>query len=48
MVGSHVWIEDPDEAWIDVEIQESNKEEITVAFESGPRVSIVNPYVCLY
>ncbi|KAL2339400.1 hypothetical protein Fmac_007340 [Flemingia macrophylla] len=37
-VGSHVWIEDPEVAWIDGEIQESNKDEITVVYESGSRV----------
>ncbi|VVA89970.1 unnamed protein product [Arabis nemorensis] len=29
-VGSHVWLEDPDEAWIDGEVEEANSEEITV------------------
>ncbi|KAL2946237.1 hypothetical protein AAZX31_20G002600 [Glycine max] len=38
VVGSHVWIEDPDLAWIDGEIQESNNDEITVMYESGPKV----------
>ncbi|KAL2340108.1 hypothetical protein Fmac_008048 [Flemingia macrophylla] len=38
VVGSHVWIEDPEVAWMDGEIQESNKDEITVVYESGSRV----------
>ncbi|KAH1235355.1 Myosin-7 [Glycine max] len=38
VVGSHVWVEDPDLAWIDGEIQESNNEEITVMYESGSKV----------
>ncbi|TKY69095.1 Myosin-7 protein [Spatholobus suberectus] len=38
VVGSHLWIEDPDLAWIDGEIQESNNEVITVIYESGSRV----------
>lgn len=42
VVGSHVWIEDPDLAWIDGEIQESNNDEITVMYESGPKVSPLN------
>ena len=42
VVGSHVWVEDPDLAWIDGEIQESNNEEITVMYESGPKVSPLN------
>ncbi|CAE5956532.1 unnamed protein product [Arabidopsis arenosa] len=29
-VGSHVWLEDPDDAWIDGEVEEVNSEEITV------------------
>lgn len=29
-VGSHVWVEDPDEAWIDGEVEEANSDEITV------------------
>ncbi|XP_027362425.1 myosin-10-like [Abrus precatorius] len=38
VVGSHVWVEDTDLAWIDGEIQESKDAEITVNFESGTRV----------
>ncbi|XP_029126576.1 myosin-7 [Cajanus cajan] len=38
VVGSHVWIEDPEVAWIDAEIQESKQDEITVIYESGSRV----------
>ncbi|VYS44998.1 unnamed protein product [Arabidopsis thaliana] len=29
-VGCHVWVEDPDDAWIDGEVEEVNSEEITV------------------
>lgn len=39
VVGSHLWIEDPDEAWKDVEILESNGDEITVSCESGTKVN---------
>jgi len=42
VVGSHVWVEDPDLAWIDGEIQESNNEEITVMYESGSKVGPLN------
>ncbi|KAG2377270.1 Myosin-8 Myosin XI [Vigna angularis] len=38
VVGSHVWVEDPELAWIDGEIQESKKDEVTILFESGTRV----------
>ncbi|XP_019462254.1 PREDICTED: myosin-7-like isoform X13 [Lupinus angustifolius] len=38
VVGSHIWIEDFDEAWKDVEILESNDQEITVSSESGTKV----------
>ncbi|XP_058724156.1 myosin-7-like [Vicia villosa] len=37
-VGSHVWVEDPDEAWLDGEILESKDNEITISFESGTKV----------
>lgn len=40
VVGSHVWIEDPDEAWMDGEIVESKDDEITVSCESGMKVSL--------
>ncbi|QCD89251.1 DNA topoisomerase III [Vigna unguiculata] len=38
VVGSHVWVEDPELAWIDGEIQETKKGEITILFESGTKV----------
>ncbi|XP_012567832.1 myosin-8 isoform X2 [Cicer arietinum] len=37
-VGSHVWVEDHDDAWIAGEILESNDHELTISFESGTRV----------
>ncbi|XP_050887190.1 myosin-6 isoform X1 [Lathyrus oleraceus] len=37
-VGSHVWVEDTDQAWLDGEILESKDNEITVSFESGTKV----------
>lgn len=37
-VGSHVWVEDPDDAWIDGEVEEVNTEEITLNC-SGKTVS---------
>lgn len=39
-VGSHVWVEDTDQAWLDGEIIESKDNEITVSFESGTKVRI--------
>ncbi|KAK7308383.1 hypothetical protein VNO77_41987 [Canavalia gladiata] len=38
VVGSHIWIEDPEVAWLDGEILESKDDEVTVSFESGTRV----------
>ncbi|KAB5569830.1 hypothetical protein DKX38_003623 [Salix brachista] len=35
VVGSLVWVEDPDEAWIDGEVVEINKEDIKVLCTSG-------------
>jgi len=44
VAGSLVWVEDPESAWIDGEIQDSKKDEITIIFESGTRVSLLNIY----
>lgn len=40
VVGSHVWIEDPEVAWIDGEILEVNGEEIIADCTSGKTVSV--------
>ncbi|MCH94694.1 unconventional myosin-Va-like, partial [Trifolium medium] len=37
-VGSHVWVEDPDVAWIEGEILESKDQVITISNESGTKV----------
>uniref|UniRef100_M4EP56 Uncharacterized protein n=1 Tax=Brassica campestris TaxID=3711 RepID=M4EP56_BRACM len=41
-VGSHVWVEDPDEAWIDGEVEEANSDEITVNCSGKTVVAKVN------
>ncbi|XP_019082520.1 PREDICTED: myosin-10-like [Camelina sativa] len=41
-VGSHVWVEDTDEAWIDGEVVESDGEEIKVHCQSKMVVAKVN------
>lgn len=38
VVGSLVWVEDPDEAWIDGEVVEINGENIKVLCTSGKTV----------
>ncbi|KAF5736685.1 myosin-6-like [Tripterygium wilfordii] len=38
VVGSFVWLEDPEEAWVDGEVMEVNGEEITVDCTSGKTV----------
>lgn len=38
VVGSLVWVEDPDVAWIDGEVVEVNGEEIKVLYTSGKTV----------
>ncbi|KAL3812396.1 hypothetical protein ACJIZ3_013664 [Penstemon smallii] len=45
-VGSHVWVEDPEVAWIDGEVVELNGKEIEVVCTSGKRVvtSAANVY----
>ncbi|CAK7349483.1 unnamed protein product [Dovyalis caffra] len=40
VVGSLVWVEDPDEAWVDGEVVEINKEDIKVLCTSGQTVAV--------
>ncbi|CAN6547643.1 unnamed protein product [Malus baccata var. baccata] len=40
VVGSHVWVEDPDEAWIDGEVVGVNNEEIEINCTSGKTVTV--------
>ncbi|KAJ3678582.1 hypothetical protein LUZ60_002385 [Juncus effusus] len=40
LIGSQVWVEDPDEAWIDGEVLEINGDEITVNCSSGKTVNV--------
>lgn len=40
-VGSVVWVEDPDDAWIDGEVVGVNGEKIEVLCTSGKRVRIL-------
>ncbi|XP_043705631.1 myosin-6-like isoform X2 [Telopea speciosissima] len=40
VVGSFVWVEDPDVAWIDGEVLDINDEEITVSCTSGKTVVV--------
>ncbi|KAF1898314.1 hypothetical protein Lal_00033081 [Lupinus albus] len=40
VVGSHIWVEDPDIAWIDGEVLEVNNEEIKVLCTSGKTVVV--------
>lgn len=44
VVGSHVWVEDPEVAWIDGVVAEVNGEEITVNCTSGKTVSFTLTY----
>ncbi|KAL5211030.1 hypothetical protein ABZP36_006653 [Zizania latifolia] len=39
VVGSHVWVEDPDEAWMDGLVEEVNGDELVVKCTSGRKVS---------
>ena len=41
VVGSHIWVEDPDVAWIDSEVLEVKGEEIKVLCTSGKTVSVL-------
>ncbi|KAM1380691.1 hypothetical protein ACFX2I_022389 [Malus domestica] len=40
VVGSHVWVEDPEEAWIDGEVVGVNNEEIEINCTSGKTVTV--------
>ncbi|XP_042045753.1 myosin-6-like [Salvia splendens] len=40
-VGSHVWVEDPDESWLDGEVVQVNGQQITVNCTSG-KTAVVN------
>lgn len=39
-VGSLVWVEDPDEAWLDGVVSEINGEEVTIDCSLGETVSL--------
>ena len=39
-MGSFVWVEDPDEAWIDGEVVQVNGDEIKVLCTSGKHVCV--------
>lgn len=41
VVGSHVWVEDPEVTWIDGEVVEIKEKEITVLCTSGKTVSVI-------
>lgn len=40
VVGSHVWVEDPEVAWKDGEVVEVHGEEITIQCASGEKVCL--------
>ncbi|KAK9010231.1 hypothetical protein V6N11_036744 [Hibiscus sabdariffa] len=42
IVGSHVWVEDPDEAWTDGDVTEVKGDEIQVSTTSGKTVSALS------
>lgn len=46
VVGSHVWVEDPTEAWIDGEVSRINGLEVHVHTTKGKTVSTRNFIFC--
>lgn len=44
IVGSHVWAEDPEDAWIDGQVTEIHGKNATIIATNGKIVSIYNPY----
>jgi hypothetical protein len=47
VVGSHVWVEDPDEAWMDGLVEQINGDELVVNCTSGKKV-INCSMLCLF
>lgn len=43
VVGTFVWVEDPEESWIDGEVVEVNDEDIKISCTSGKTVSFCFP-----
>jgi hypothetical protein len=41
VVGSHVWVEDPDEAWMDGLVEEINGDELVINCTSGRKVIVL-------
>ncbi|KAM7252959.1 hypothetical protein ACFE04_008860 [Oxalis oulophora] len=37
-LGSHVWVEDPDESWVDGQVDQVNGDDITVTCTSGKKI----------
>ncbi|RRT66578.1 hypothetical protein BHE74_00028871 [Ensete ventricosum] len=47
-VGSEVWVEDPDVAWIDGEVLDVKRDEITIRCSSGKTVgTLINPLLTI-
>lgn len=46
IVGSHVWVEDPAEAWIGGEVSKINGEEVHVQTTNGKTVSEITCTLC--
>lgn len=41
IVGSHVWAEDPDIAWIDGQVAKINGQEVEVDTSNGKKVNLI-------
>lgn len=41
IVGSQVWVEDPEDAWIDGEVTEINGKNVTIIATNGKTVSLL-------
>jgi myosin-5 len=40
IVGSHVWVEDPELAWVDGQVSKINGEEVEIQSTNGKKVFI--------
>lgn len=45
IVGSHVWIEDPEEAWLDGEVTEIKGRDATITTSNGKTLQIFQVYI---
>ena len=48
VLGSHVWVEDPDICWVDGEVTKSNGEEFEIKISNGKKVKMTIVFSNVY